>query len=355
MGFAWYLASMVRFCSTYVGMNDPTLLALAYWAAWALCSSSNASGRAPCGPGDVAHGPGRICETHPGRHARRSPDLALLESDHRSAARATLVGALGVAIGLALCTAVYGWAFVQQLFLYKRHLDLRMIWQAHPPLAKATLIAVLCTLLSTWRRGDKRARLVFVYVVASLVTSAVARIGDGVAVNSQFELILASAVGLAFALDKVHAAWIANSLGSQKIRWAVVAVLVATMLHPPDPRTYLFWISPGFHRATTLQAQAAEAEIARVRSLPGPAFCPTMSVCFRAGKSFVYDQFAMDQRVATGFWSIRRLEQARTSAGIGMQPGTEIGAWTWVASSCSAGSASRVAWVGRGYTCSHDL
>ncbi|MGZ3366210.1 MAG: hypothetical protein ACXU8Y_15960 [Caulobacteraceae bacterium] len=327
LGAAWYLASIVRYCPAYVGMDDPTLLALGVMA-WALVLfiRRHRAGRRT----DLAIGL-MVVAGFVKHILIATPVAALiwlwLEGDHRETARATVVGALGVAIGLALCTAAFGQAFVQQLFLYKRHIDLRMVWQAHPPLAKATWVAVLCSLLSTWRRGAAEAKLVFVYVVASLVTTALARTGDGVAVNSQFELILASAVGLALSLDKVHSAWISSRLGAQRVRWAIVAVLAVTVLRSTDPSAYLFWTSPGFHQATELQVRSTEAEIARLRSLPGPAFCPTMSVCFRAGKSFVYDSFAMDQRVATGFWSAARLERARAIAGVRTEPGTEVGQW----------------------------
>ncbi len=328
LGAAWYLGTMAGFCSRYVGMNDPTLLALGIMA-WALVLFIR------------CHRTGQpvhlaillmVVAGFFKHNLFATPATVIvwlwLERDHRKAARATLVGVVGAAVGLAFCTAAFGWAFVQQLFQYKRNLDLRLIWEARHQLATGTRIALLFGLLATWRRRTEEARLVFIYLVVGLIVFAVAHVGEGVDVNAGFELILASAVGLAWSLDRIRFTWTDKPIGPQTVRWTVVGVLAAAMLHSPNPGPYLSWAGAEFHRATALRTEAAEAEIARVRASPGPIFCPTMSVCFRAGRSFVYDHFAMDQRVRSGFWSPARLGQASAAAGIRTEPGTEVGAWS---------------------------
>ena len=215
-----------------------------------------------------------------------------LEGDHRKAARATLVGVVGAAAGLALCIAAFGWAFVQQLFLYKRNLDLRLVWEARRELAAGTKIALLFSLFSTWRRRTEETRFVFTYLVVGLLVFAVARLGAGVDLDAEFELILATAIGLAWSLDNIRFAWTDNVVGPQTVKWAAVAVLAAAMLHAPNPGPYLSWARSEFRRATAVRTNAEEAAIARVRASPGPAYCPIMSVCFRAGKSFIFtDRF----------------------------------------------------------------
>lgn len=325
LGAAWYLATMVRHCSGYVGMNDPTLLALGMMAwALALFVHRHQTGRST----DVAV----LLMVAAGfvKHSLlATPATALawlwLEGDYRKAARATLVGVLAAGAALAACVGAFGWAFAQQLFLYKRSYSLRLLWEWRQLLMIG--IALACGLLSTWRRRTPETRLVFVFLVIGLSVFTLCRAGEGVDVNAAFELILATAIALALALDRLDATWFDKWLSPQAVRWALLAGLIATLLHAPDPRPYLFWISPGFHQATTRRARAAEAEIAHVRTLPGRVFCTTATVCFRAGKSFVYDEFAIYQRVVTGVWADAERTRKLASARIRMEAGTDVAAW----------------------------
>jgi hypothetical protein len=324
LGAGWYLATMMRSCSGFVGMNDPTLLALGMMA-WAL-----------------------VLFIHRYRN-ERSTDVAILlmvvagfvkhcliatpatvliwlwlQGDYRKAMRATLVGVSAAAIGLATCTAVFGWAFVEQLFLYKRHFYVWPLWVARQLIILA--VALACGLLWAWRRRTAEARLVFIYLAAALGAFVLGRCTGAVGINAIFELVLATAIALALALDGIDA-WIPKQLSPETARWAVLVGVTAIMLHSHNPRAHLFWFSPEFHRATALQIQAADTEIARVRELPGVVRCSTMTVCYRAGKGFVYDQTAMDERLSSGFWSPAELERRIAAAGITIAPGTGVGAW----------------------------
>lgn len=323
----WFLATMVRSCSGFMGMNDPTLLALGAMA-WALVLFIHRyqAGRST----DVAI----LLMVVAGfmKHCLLATPAAVLiwlwlEGDYRKAIRATLVGGLGAATGLAICTAVFGWAFPEQLFGYKRGYFFRPAWEARQLVILA--VALGCGLLSAWRRRTAEGRLVFTFCVAAFVVFAVGRASNEVGINAIFELILASAIAVALALDGIGA-WIPKGFSPLAARWAIVAGLVAIMLHPHNQKALLFWTSPAFHRETALKIRAADAEVARVRALQGPVFCPTMSVCFRAGKDFTYDPVAMRQRVSTGFWSSAELERRTASAGVRTVPGTDVGAWNAV-------------------------
>ncbi|WP_372785757.1 hypothetical protein [Phenylobacterium sp.] len=324
LGAGWYLATMVRSCSGFIGMNDPTLLGLGVMS-WALVLFIHRyrAGRST----DIAI----LLMVAAGfvKHCLIATPASVLiwlwlQGDYRKAMRATLVGGVSAAIGLAICTAVYGGAFLEQLFLYKRHFYWRPAWLARQTIILA--VALGCGLFWTWRRRTREAAFVFIFLVAALAVFVGGRSAGAVGINAIFELILACAIAVALALDGVGT-WIPKWLGPRTARWGIVAGLAALMLHSHNAKAHLFWISPEFHRATARQIQAADAEVARVRALPGLVYCSTMTVCYRAGKSFVYDQTAVDERVWSGFWTRAQVDQKVKSLGIVTAPGTDVGAW----------------------------
>ena len=59
-----------------------------------------------------------------------------------------------------------------------------------------------------------------------------------------------------------------------------------------------------------------DAEVERIRLMPGPVACSTMAVCYRAGKAFVYDDFWMGQLLAKGRWTKDTVDQAVKERGM---------------------------------------
>jgi hypothetical protein len=143
----WFLATMVRSCSGFVGMNDPTLLGLGAMA-WALVLFIHRyrAGRSTDAAILLMVAAGFV------KHCLLATPVAVLiwlwlEGDYRKAMRATLAAGLGVATGLAACTAAFGWAFPEQLFGYKRGYLFRPAWEARQLVILA--VALGCGLLST--------------------------------------------------------------------------------------------------------------------------------------------------------------------------------------------------------------
>ena len=52
-----------------------------------------------------------------------------------------------------------------------------------------------------------------------------------------------------------------------------------------------------------------DQKAAEIAAIPGPVVCPVMTICRRAGKPFVFDAFAVDQRLKTGHLSPDELKQ----------------------------------------------
>jgi hypothetical protein len=123
--------------------------------------------------------------------------------------------------------------------------------------------------------------------------------GDGPwrTINAQFELIVATAIGLGLAVDNVTAVPLARPIGLDRVRNWLVRLLVVRLLASTHFEPFQILASSSVslcHRPAV-----TEAEIARVRALPDPVFCSIGTVCFRAGRSFACDDLLIGQRRLT--------------------------------------------------------
>ena len=75
-------------------------------------------------------------------------------------------------------------------------------------------------------------------------------------------------------------------------------------------------VSPEFRATLHEHVAAMDAETAQIAAMPGPVVCPVITLCRRAGKPFVFDAFAVDQRVKTGKLSPDELERRIRAQGI---------------------------------------
>jgi hypothetical protein len=123
--------------------------------------------------------------------------------------------------------------------------------------------------------------------------------GVGVDKNATFELVLATAVGLGLAQGNISSLPLARRLGSRHaVRWLAAFLIMPLLL---DPRSTPYSILSQRNSRAEIADRIAvlQAEVARVRVLPGLVSCSVMTVCYLAGKPFVFDDFAVRQRLAT--------------------------------------------------------
>jgi hypothetical protein len=133
--------------------------------------------------------------------------------------------------------------------------------------------------------------------------------GQGVTINAQFELIVATTIGLGLAVDNIGAVQLARRIGLGRARNWLVGLLVVRLLASTHFEPFQILTSPAYRSAIADQVAVTEAEIARIRALPDPVFCSIGTVCFRAGRSFAYDEFLIGQRLVTGTWSEAQLRK----------------------------------------------
>jgi hypothetical protein len=321
-GGLWLLATLSHFFARYVGVNDPSLFALALMVfAFALFLSRLRAGRAVEPAIALMVLAGFTKHNMPVFPLTALIWLALL--DKRAALRAAAFAVAFCAAALLLCTAVYGVDFIAQM-LMPREITLKHMLSTVNKL-QWIAPALLFWILWAWpNRKAPEARFTALILGLALLSGLFQAAGAGVVYNAYFEAVVASAIAAALAFERIGATALARRYGSGAMQTAMIVVLVLRLLLSQQLEPYLVLTSSAFREELRQNAAAVDAEIVRVRTIPGLVSCSTMTVCYRAGKAFVYDRFWMEQRVAKGEWTKDAAERAIREKGIRFEDG-EIG------------------------------
>jgi hypothetical protein len=311
----WFMATCARFFDGYVGKNDPHLPATAI----ALVALTWFLHRAARGR---AVEPAIVLMVVAGFYKHSllaTPATALLWlalKDWRLSLRAALVGVAAAAAGLALCVAAYGQDFISQLLFYAREHSLERALGGLGQLQWVAPALIVCLVWWWHDRDTEAARFTRLFVAVAFVVHFLQKFGQGVGVNAQFELVAATAIGLGLAFDRIAAVPWVQRRGAGRAQAVVLAVLIIRLLVSTRNEPYLTVFSPQFRAGFDANSAVMAREVERVRSLPGPVACTVPTVCRLAGKAFVYDDFAMDQRVNTGKLTAAELTARLQAQGI---------------------------------------
>lgn len=314
LGALCFVATTARFYDLFVGINDPHLVALAImmWAlVWFL--RRHREGRA-VEPAILLMVVGGFY-----KHTLVSAPMAALAflafSDLRRALRAALVGGAAAALGLALCSVIYGPAFLQSIFMQREYSLMRPLSQ----LGRLQWIAPPLIIFGVWawyqRRGEG-VRFAGLFVIMAFTGQFLQLAGAGVVDNVHLELIAAGAVGVGVAFSAVEAVPLAQRWGADRTRSAIVVVLLARLVLSARMTPYLLFFSPDFHAQLVQRVAIANSETARIAMLQGPVACSVMMVCRRAGKPFLFDDFYVAQLMATGRVSSSVIDQRIRALGL---------------------------------------
>jgi hypothetical protein len=319
LGAAWFIATLSGTYTGYFGMNDPNLLALAlmvfgFW--WLVARQKR--GRAP--------EPALLVMVLAGfiKHnivALPAAAIIWLTLDSPSRAlRGAAFGAAACTAGFTFCYAIFGGAFFQQLLIPRFIGWKNFHYEAESvaPLVAAIFLSGLWLLAERSKLVRKMALLLLLTGVSAFVQ----RLGDGVDHNAYFEFLFALAVCVGLAMSG------AGELGGSPLFRSTAAVVLTVNLaitSQPEPYRYLF--SEEYRAEVQENAAAARDEVERVRAIEGDVSCSVMLVCYWAGKSFVWDDFAMKERVATGQWTQAELERQAKSHGIRFETLDDRAVW----------------------------
>ena len=294
----WFIATMARSYSRFVGMNDPQLAghfvmvaALSWWLA------RDKAGKSADPPillmvlaGFWKHNIIAVPAT---------VLVWLWLRDGRRALRPTLVGAGAAAIGLAICVAVYGDAFLANLLTPRPTRLLRAIGG----LGRTQWILPALAIWAIWAWGERRlfaARFTGLYVGIAFAAFLAQWTGEDILDNAQFDLVIATAVGLGVAFERAAATAFAKRFGVATARATVVLILAARLVATLRIEPFLTLFDPAYRTEFTEHAHVARAEAVRVAAIPGPVACYNKVICRMAGKPFVYDDFRADMLIMTG-------------------------------------------------------
>ena len=314
VGGAVFVATISRFSSSYVGMNEPQLLAHALMSigfAWFL--RSNARNESCLWPILFMAFAGFV------KHNIISMPLAALLwlgfHRPREALKCALVSGAAVAAGFALCFALYGHDFFLNM-LSSRQYSWARSWGAAGELKPLSAALAAIALLGWFRWKDRNVRLCALLVSIAVGTFFLQRTGAGVDKNSIFDLLIAASIGTGIAFSHAGSAFntqpgaSADDIPPRPKRIPIAFVLQAAFLLVLALRLSYFqeftssypfrmFFDPSFKTEIATRERAMADSIAKVRAVPG-AVMTTNYVCYRAGKPFTIDKFNAEQRVLTG-------------------------------------------------------
>jgi hypothetical protein len=305
VGAAFFVATMCRFFTDYVGMNDPHLLAQAimtlgfvgFLRAMARDSGYGAPILLMVAAGFIKH------------NIIVMPLTAMVWlgiNRPRQLVKCGLLAVSAIAAGFALCFAAFGADFFANL-MSPRALLWRPAFDAvgHLQWLAVGLIAWLYVGLTLPRPGSQAelgnqgVRLCSLMIVLGLLSFFIQKTGHGVADNAQFELVfgVSLGVGLAFA----HAPFLPlarryspDALRSIFLLAICLRLTASTRLEPVRLLT-----DPSFHAEIATRKAAMSATVARIQMSPGDVAYTSLA-CYRAGKPFVVDLFNSGQRLMAG-------------------------------------------------------
>jgi hypothetical protein len=296
LGALWFLATLTRFFDTYVGKNDPHLMALAMTTAalaWFLARQARGRGVEPAVLLMVVAG----FYKHTLIATPVTALLWLATINRRLALRAATIGGTTAIAGLALCYATYGRDFIDQL-LFPRYYSLT---RALAMLGHTQWVLAALFIWAVWAWSSARSpakRFTIIYLGVAFLIFAITSTGDGVGDNSQFEFVAAAAISLGLAFDGAGAFLMQFHMA--RTHAVLLALLIIRLLASERMEPYLVLGSSDYRMLFPAAVGVMEREIARIKAIPGPVDCTVPTVCRRAGKTFVVDIFAITNRIKTG-------------------------------------------------------
>ncbi len=298
VGGVWFVAVMARSFACFVGMNDPQLVGhVLMMGALVWFMAREERGKSPVPPILAMAAAGFY------KHNIVVVPLTALAwlaiTDWRRAVMPIAIGAVAAALGLTICVAIYGDVFLANLFTARAYSAMRAI----KGLGRLQWILPALVLWGIWAAAEPKsraARFTALFVAIAFMAFVVQWSGEAILDNAQFDLVIATAIGLGLAFDRVGKTAFGQRHGETAAR-AVVVLVVATRLIATlriEPALVLF--DPDYRAQYFANAQVVREDAARIAKIAGPVACDFKVVCRLAGKPFSYDDFRAEMLVATG-------------------------------------------------------
>ena len=297
LGAFWYITTMTRFFSEYAGMNDPNLLALAVMCSGFVAFLGAKSRERLYLAFSLMLLAGLI--KHNVMALPLSTLFLLWLKDRGRAVEMALFCCIVIGLTIALLLELYGAAFFQQLMMAREISLLRPLQR----IGRLQFVVPILVFWVIWLRSAPESpakRVTRTLIIASLTVNELALTGAGVANNAQFELVFATGLCLAVIIEGLQGRIAQFRSIRLDLGLALLVVMVARFILWPAFDPYLLAFSSTYRADIADKVAIMQSEIERVRAISGPVNCTIRSVCYLAGKEFVFDDFAMNQRIKTG-------------------------------------------------------
>ncbi len=205
--------------------------------------------------------------------------------------------ALGVIVVLLTLGWIYGAPFFESVLFLERELRVHQLARAMQNwLLPISPLLIATGALFVVGARDARVSLMQLVCVFALGLGLGFSLGAGVSYNTIFDLVFATVVCAAVAVEEAArrapshrmASWVRPLLmASVSINLCLVAPMLA--LHLVED-----------YASRDARAREAADDIAFVRAAPGPVMCENAALAYWAGKNYEVDYFNYGQRVATG-------------------------------------------------------
>jgi len=298
VGSGFFVATLARFCTDYVGMNDPHLFGLALMSG-GLARFFRAYER------DARYWPAFLLMVAAGfvKHNQFAVPLATVLWLGWNRPR-RLPMALGAAlaagaVGFGACYLAFGKDFFANL-LAPRVIDWGRPLRSAGHLQWVAVALVVWAYVGAVRRGEPRVAFCNLFVVIGLASFFVQKAGEGVAsYNAMFDLILALSIGMGLAFDEAGNLSRDRRMSAERMRAILVLALCARVVVSTRTDTVRFLFDPSFREEIRVRQRAAADSIAKVRGVSGDVFADGYA-SYRAGRPFLIDAFNTQQRICTG-------------------------------------------------------
>jgi Dolichyl-phosphate-mannose-protein mannosyltransferase len=298
IGALFFTATMCRFFTGYVGMNDPHLLAQSVmtvgFVAFLRAKSQDRGYAIPIllmvAAGFIKH------------NIIVMPLTAMIWlgiHKPRQFVKSGLLATCLITAGFAVCFAIFGADFWHNL-MSPRIFLLRQAIGATGHLQWIAVGLVAWIYSGIARRNDPNMQFCNLLNILALVMFFIQKTGDGVAYNAQFELVfgVSIAVGLAFA----HAPFLplARRHSPDSLRFVLLLAICLRLVASTRLEPVKLLVDHAFHAEIAARQAAMSATVARIKNTPGNVICSSTLACYRAGKPFVVDTFNVRERILTG-------------------------------------------------------
>ncbi|MET4297036.1 hypothetical protein ABIB06_007822 [Bradyrhizobium sp. LB8.2] len=294
----WYVAMMAHHSTIYVGANDPQLTGLAIMGAALIYFLRQwQSKRSPT--------PALMLMLMAGfwKHNIIAIPLTTVSwlyiSSSRYAVRATLMSGVAALLALFACIAVFGPNFIPNMLAARQYAWSNVVGN----IGHLQWSALALVIWSVWAVFDRRsmpAKFTALHIAIGLLACVIQWFGHGIFGNAEFDLILALAIGIGVAFNRMEASYLARRIGVEGCRDAMVLALLLRLVLTDRQETALLLLSPEFREAVYSSERNVLREARVVATISGDVTCTVKLICRHAGKPFVVDEFKTDELVATG-------------------------------------------------------